>query len=104
VDPQFLAVGDPTLDPGSPMIDAGDGSAPELPEFDIFGITRAPNAPVDIGAYEYVKALIFGKSNSNFPNCFISTISGSADFFIIPFAFLVITGILLVAVKKRRRS
>jgi len=43
--------------PGSPCIDAGDNSVPELPETDIAGMRRimygGKNFTVDMGAYEY---------------------------------------------------
>ncbi len=41
------------LSAGSPMIDAGYPSTPDLPDFDIEGTPRVLGASVDIGAYEY---------------------------------------------------
>jgi hypothetical protein len=37
---------------GSPVIDAGDNTAPALPDFDLDGVSRPQNSTVDMGAYE----------------------------------------------------
>jgi hypothetical protein len=42
------------LQSGSPAIDAGDNSAPDLPPVDITGHPRIQNGVVDMGAYEFV--------------------------------------------------
>ncbi|MCK4782113.1 MAG: hypothetical protein KAV87_00070, partial [Desulfobacteraceae bacterium] len=59
-DPLFVGGGKYQLQDISPCIDAGDNSAPELPEFDFVGSPRIIDgdgdsiAVVDMGAYEYV--------------------------------------------------
>ncbi|MFB1490792.1 choice-of-anchor Q domain-containing protein [Thiocapsa sp. C2-2m] len=54
VDPMFVdaASGDLHLQAGSPVIDRGDDTAPELPATDIDGEARISGAAVDIGADE----------------------------------------------------
>lgn len=44
--------GDYRQAPGSPTIDAGDGAATSLGEFDVFGQARILGAEIDIGAHE----------------------------------------------------
>jgi len=53
-DPLFFSEvgGDLRLLTGSPAIDAGDGTVPELPSTDIAGASRVQGAEVDMGAYE----------------------------------------------------
>jgi hypothetical protein len=59
-DPLFVGGDNYQLQDISPCIDAGDNSAPELPEFDFVGSLRIidgdgdDTAIVDMGAYEYV--------------------------------------------------
>lgn len=57
IDPLFFdaASGDLHLQPGSPMINAGYPSTPDLPLTDIAGGLRIVGGVVDIGAYEYHK-------------------------------------------------
>jgi hypothetical protein len=51
-DPHFAGTGDFHLQAGSPAIDAGNGSAPDLPATDLDGNPRIVGAAVDMGAYE----------------------------------------------------
>ncbi|MGH9616314.1 MAG: choice-of-anchor Q domain-containing protein, partial [Acidobacteriaceae bacterium] len=55
VDPLFvnLSISNFHLQPGSPAIDAGSNSAPDLPSTDFDGHSRIFNGTVDLGAYEY---------------------------------------------------
>lgn len=52
-DPLFVGKSNFHLQAGSPAIDAGDNSAPDLPAKDIAGGPRIVNGVIDIGAYEY---------------------------------------------------
>ncbi len=52
-DPMFVVGGDYHLQSGSPCIDAGDSSAPELPPTDKDGNARIGGGGVDMGAYEW---------------------------------------------------
>ena len=54
VDPDFenAAIDNYHLAIGSPVIDAGDNTAPALPDFDLDGVSRPQNSKVDMGAYE----------------------------------------------------
>ncbi|GEM_PF-6710826 len=60
-DPQFVdaSYGDFRLNPGSPVVDRGDNSVPELTDFDIDGVDRIVDgdangqAVVDMGAHEF---------------------------------------------------
>lgn len=51
-DPLFVGSGDFHLRAGSPAIDAGSSSAPDLPTTDLDGNPRIVGAAVDMGAYE----------------------------------------------------
>ena len=53
-DPLFKGRTNYRLQSGSPAIDAGDNSAPDLPTVDITGHPRIQNGVVDMGAYEFV--------------------------------------------------
>lgn len=55
-DPLFLDIyaDDFRLEPLSPAINKGDGTAPDLPATDFAGNTRIVGSEVDMGAYEYV--------------------------------------------------
>lgn len=53
-DPRLVGSGDYQLQPGSPAIDAGNDSAPDLPATDLAGNPRIIGAAVDMGAYEAV--------------------------------------------------
>jgi hypothetical protein len=61
VDPSFVdpVLNDYRINPGSPVIDAGDSAEPNIPAADFLGNTRivdgdgAPPADVDMGAYEF---------------------------------------------------
>lgn len=55
VDPLFISVlnRDARLGPGSPAIDAGDASAPNIPPTDLDGNLRIIGAGNDLGAYEF---------------------------------------------------
>ncbi len=53
VDPMFAGAGDHHLAAGSPLINAGDNGAPDLPADDFDGSPRVQGAAVDIGAYEF---------------------------------------------------
>lgn len=54
-DPLFADTGsdDYRVDPGSPVIDVGDSTDPNLPASDFAGNPRIVNAVVDVGAYEF---------------------------------------------------
>ena len=54
VDPGFenAAIDNYHLAIDSPVIDAGDNTAPALPDFDLDGVSRPQNSTVDMGAYE----------------------------------------------------
>ena len=56
LDPVFVdpASGDYHLQDGSPVIDMGDNSAPEIPAADKDGLPRIINGVVDMGAFEFV--------------------------------------------------
>jgi len=70
VDPLFVSKSNYRLRDGSPAIDAGDNSAPDLPSKDFAGNPRiingygGPTAIVDMGAYEFVPAFFAPKSLS----------------------------------------
>lgn len=55
-DPLFVdpVSGDYHLQAGSPCIDAGDNTAPKLPDTDLDGNPRIINGVVDMGVYEFV--------------------------------------------------
>jgi hypothetical protein len=55
-DPDFesLELGNLRVRPGSPAIDAGDPSAPDLADHDLDGNPRILGATIDMGAYEFV--------------------------------------------------
>jgi hypothetical protein len=61
-DPLFIdpSTGDYHLQASSPCIDAGDNTAPELPEKDLDGNDRIINGTVDIGVYEFVIVIATG--------------------------------------------
>lgn len=58
VDPHVLSNSNFHLQFGSPVIDAGDSSAPGLPSTDFDGFTRVRGSAVDIGAYEFFPTTI----------------------------------------------
>jgi hypothetical protein len=66
--PTFVASGNVRLKGGSPAIDAGSNTAPNLPSTDLSGNPRivngngGPNAIVDMGAYEFLPASLVPKS------------------------------------------
>jgi hypothetical protein len=66
--PVFVGAKNPRLKGGSPAIDAGDNSAPDLPAKDFSGNPRIINgnggatAIVDMGAYEFVPVVVAPKS------------------------------------------
>jgi len=66
--PQFVSSGNLRLKAGSPAIDAGNNSAPDLPSTDFAGSPRivngngGPKAIVDMGAYEFLPASLAPKS------------------------------------------
>jgi len=51
-DPMFVGKINFQLKTGSPAINAGDNSAPDLPPLDLAGKTRVVGGTIDIGAYE----------------------------------------------------
>jgi hypothetical protein len=51
-DPLFVGKTNFQLKTGSPAINAGDNSAPDLPPLDLAGKTRVVGGTIDIGAYE----------------------------------------------------
>ncbi|HXM54372.1 MAG TPA: choice-of-anchor D domain-containing protein [Candidatus Dormibacteraeota bacterium] len=55
-DPRFAGSGDFHLQAGSPAIDTGNNSAPDLPATDLDGNARVAGAAVDMGAYEAAAA------------------------------------------------
>jgi Right handed beta helix region/Abnormal spindle-like microcephaly-assoc'd, ASPM-SPD-2-Hydin/Disaggregatase related len=86
-DPQFVdaANGDYHLQAASPAIDAGDNSAPNLPQQDYDGKTRVVDGnndcldTVDLGAYE-LQATVqasFSPTSLPFPNQFLNTTSSA---------------------------
>jgi len=61
---------------GSPVIDAGDSSAPGLPSTDFDGFPRIQGAAVDIGAFEFFAAAIgFSPSSLTFGSQVVGTTS-----------------------------
>jgi Abnormal spindle-like microcephaly-assoc'd, ASPM-SPD-2-Hydin/Right handed beta helix region len=68
VNPTFVGTNNFQLKDGSPAIDAGDNSAPDLPSMDFAGNQRiingngGPTAIVDIGAYEFIPVVLTPKS------------------------------------------
>jgi Abnormal spindle-like microcephaly-assoc'd, ASPM-SPD-2-Hydin len=66
-DPLFVSSSNYRLKGGSPAIDAGDNSAPDLPSKDFAGNPRiingndAPTAIIDMGAYEFVPVTLTPK-------------------------------------------
>ena len=55
-DPRFAGSGDFHLQAGSPAIDAGNSSAPDLPATDLNGHPRVTGAAIDMGVYEAAAA------------------------------------------------
>jgi parallel beta-helix repeat protein len=68
VDPLFVGTSNFRLKGGSPAIDAGDNSAPDLPSTDLAGNPRIingndlPTAIIDMGAYEFVPVTLLPKA------------------------------------------
>ena len=68
--PQFVGTSNFRLKGGSPAVDAGDNSAPDLPSKDLAGNPRIingndlPTAIVDMGAYEFVPVTLLPKNLS----------------------------------------
>jgi hypothetical protein len=66
-DPKFLSSSNFHLQSGSPVVDAGDSSAPGLPSTDFDGFPRVQGSAADIGAYEFFPSSIsFSPSSLNF--------------------------------------
>jgi parallel beta-helix repeat protein len=59
-DPQFAAAGDYHPKFGSPVIDAGNNSAPSLPSTDLDGKPRISGPAVDVGVYEFQHLAVTG--------------------------------------------
>jgi parallel beta-helix repeat protein len=76
-DPLFLdPAGNFHLQFGSPGIDAGDNSAPNLPSTDLDGHARTVNGTVDLGVYEFTPTtLSFTPSSLNFGSQDLGTTS-----------------------------
>jgi len=51
--PMFVGTSNFELKSGSPAINAGDNSAPDIPARDLAGKTRIVGGTIDIGAYEF---------------------------------------------------
>jgi len=62
-DPKFAAAGDYHLQSSSPVIDAGNSSAPSMPSTDFDGKPRISGAAVDQGAYEFQQPLVVTMSS-----------------------------------------
>ena len=68
--PKFVGSNNPRLKGGSPAIDAGSNSAPDLPSTDLAGNSRivkgngGSTAIVDMGAYEFIPVVLAPKSLS----------------------------------------
>jgi len=66
--PTFVSLGNFRLKDGSPAIDVGSNTVPDLPSMDVAGNPRIingkgdPTAIVDIGAYEFVPVVLTPKS------------------------------------------
>jgi hypothetical protein len=68
VDPRFVSLKNYRLKGGSPVVDVGTNSAPDLPSKDLGGNPRIVNgndgstAIVDMGAYEFIPVFLTPKS------------------------------------------
>jgi serine protease len=76
VNPTVLSSSNYHLQFGSPVIDAGDSSAPGLPSTDFEGFPRIQGSAVDIGAFEFFAAAIgFSPSSLTFGSQVVGTTS-----------------------------
>jgi YD repeat-containing protein len=78
VDPHVLSTNNLHQQFGSPVIDAGDSSAPGLPSKDFDGFPRVQGKAVDMGAYEFFPTSISSQPSSvTFPTQLIGTTSAA---------------------------
>jgi len=78
-------VGDFSLLPDSPCIDAGDPDAPDVPDTDIFGNPRVP--PPDMGAVEFIEEVVKGGGGCSITSTPVT--SSLAVFFVLPVLLII---------------
>ena len=87
LDPQFVCTGsDYSVPPGSPIVDAGNNGAPNLPSTDFGGNPRIFDgdgntvANIDMGAYEFsgLPSVSFSPPSLSFPNQVVGTTSAAS--------------------------